>query len=873
MNPWLGLASYSEESLNHYNFYGRDKAIEALVDKIKDNLFVTLYGRSGIGKTSLLQAGVIPKLRKEGFYPLVIRFDITDNRENFSSILWETVIKELYKAEIIYKSYKYEYTPDFNDILVLRKLFASGVFLKDEQEVIPVMIFDQFEEILYKQPKKSRLFLQQLYALIDDNLDVNIAHREWQDNTDFRIVVSIREDDLYLLEDMIDTLNLEDFKENRYRLLPLSLEEAKEIIIKPAPELFKADEINEIADKIIELSSTDTGKHINTLILSLLCYTFYEKEYGHGGKVSLDDLTNSQEDLIEIYYLEAIKDLPIEERKYIEDHLVDNQGRRNSISSSELQENAPNAEKHLLNSSDRLLNFNHGRIELIHDKLAETIHRIKKIKYQKEEKNKRYKRVVFGFQSILVLIIVAVLVWFVNDTLKEEYKQTANFVEIKENKGNINEKDFYINSVKDITSVPQDSLSRFTSLNTSNEVTETSEVEKFDVYGNVAYILEDVVARDEEGNDSLYLEVETLKYAGNAKELIFAFPLAMRVDSLYFGKNVENVKILYPTDYNKVITENPHTKISVPYFLYENCKANTAYNSVHLERMGFLETFFTRLCYFIHYSKKENGFFLVLSLVLLISGIYMIREIYRRESHQRFSLNNFFYGLIISASLLLILIVSGWNKAFADMQSFIWSILFLIIVTIYMKGLQIIRNKVKIDNKSRISFFFMNQKAKKEAFIIKRDLVSFGFKENDIYINPSLVRMGRFNKEEMDNTLRGCSQKIILVLTQENLNEDVFLLNILKKIKKSRRHIHPIILNSDKNNIIIPQSLKWLFRNKGLRNMNIFPILEWESERPLEVNVAKLAKSLKMLFSPKALKLLLLIMFIYLIFVLMLIFI
>ncbi len=43
-------------------FYGRDKDIEKLLTLIQVEKQVLLYSKSGLGKTSLLEAGVIPEL-------------------------------------------------------------------------------------------------------------------------------------------------------------------------------------------------------------------------------------------------------------------------------------------------------------------------------------------------------------------------------------------------------------------------------------------------------------------------------------------------------------------------------------------------------------------------------------------------------------------------------------------------------------------------------------------------------------------------------------------------------------------------------------------------------------------------------------------
>ena len=66
-NPWAGLSSYEDpaRSSRQLKFCGRDEATYDVTQLIDDNFLVTLYGKSGIGKTSLLNAGVFPALRRE----------------------------------------------------------------------------------------------------------------------------------------------------------------------------------------------------------------------------------------------------------------------------------------------------------------------------------------------------------------------------------------------------------------------------------------------------------------------------------------------------------------------------------------------------------------------------------------------------------------------------------------------------------------------------------------------------------------------------------------------------------------------------------------------------------------------------------------
>lgn len=188
-NPWLGLSSYTEESIKEYQFNGRSTAIAALTTLIRQNLFVTLYGRSGIGKTSLLQAGVYPILRREGYSPLTIRLnELRDGKDNAAKKIWESITDSLSQNGYQYKSCdeKDKYIPDFTDILVFRKLFSAGKFLNNnDDEAVPVIVLDQFEEILYNAPLLSRPLISQLYALIDDNYNLGVSHPYWHDDTNF----------------------------------------------------------------------------------------------------------------------------------------------------------------------------------------------------------------------------------------------------------------------------------------------------------------------------------------------------------------------------------------------------------------------------------------------------------------------------------------------------------------------------------------------------------------------------------------------------------------------------------------------------------------------------------------------------------------
>lgn len=75
-NPWAGPASYTEASQRY--FHGRDADTAELLRLIRLTPFVTLYGKSGLGKSSMLQAGLFPQLRAARFLPVYLRLDYAE---------------------------------------------------------------------------------------------------------------------------------------------------------------------------------------------------------------------------------------------------------------------------------------------------------------------------------------------------------------------------------------------------------------------------------------------------------------------------------------------------------------------------------------------------------------------------------------------------------------------------------------------------------------------------------------------------------------------------------------------------------------------------------------------------------------------------
>ncbi|MBV8770969.1 MAG: ATP-binding protein [Deltaproteobacteria bacterium] len=140
-NPWPGLDSYSEAAQEY--FYGRAAEIDELSRRVKGQNLTVLFGESGLGKTSLLQAGLFPKIRREAFLPVYVRLRFSASEQPLG-----TQVKEQLSGAI--RAARLENTePLENQASVWHWLHLRESELCDDfgRAVAPIFVFDQFEEI------------------------------------------------------------------------------------------------------------------------------------------------------------------------------------------------------------------------------------------------------------------------------------------------------------------------------------------------------------------------------------------------------------------------------------------------------------------------------------------------------------------------------------------------------------------------------------------------------------------------------------------------------------------------------------------------------------------------------------------------------
>lgn len=449
-NPWAGLSSYEDplKSKHRLKFCGRDRETKDVTRLIDDNFFVTLYGKSGIGKTSLLNAGVFPALRREQYMPLSLRLGMADDKLAFQSIITQAIEHTIAEAggdiQIINVIDQHD---NIKATDYLWRWFACRRFTAaNGQIVFPVLVFDQFEEV-FRRPesrKKTEILLSQLNYLIDDSHALNDMVVEGEDYSydfNFRFVLSIREDDLYRLEDSLDNCSLPALKRCRYRLRSLKEQDAESVILIPGEGLFKEEEKKQIADAVISKSRNEDGS-ISTNIVSLLCSLIYEEFIKSGADHVTPALVDTfiKGNPFEQFYNEATQGLSNREKSYIEEKLVDSSGRRDSISEGDFLSHVKNDDKRkkLLKGKYRILQHTSTssdgqsyRIELIHDSFCDVLIGLK----NKREKTKRIKQM--GFAGLIAIIGIGIVSGFL--FLSENAKQEKKLKDIALEKAKLNE--------------------------------------------------------------------------------------------------------------------------------------------------------------------------------------------------------------------------------------------------------------------------------------------------------------------------------------------------------------------------------------------------------------------------------------------------
>jgi WD40 repeat protein len=441
-HPWPGLVSFTEE-LRKY-FHGRDEELDELFGRVTSTILTVLFGESGLGKTSLVQAGLFPRLRGAGFLPVPIRLD-PGAAPAYAAQVKDALLRALEAAG---KSSRALGERDQTLWEYFHRRVAGGD--NGENAVRMVLVFDQFEELFSHgrgEESASRItaFFAELGDLIENRIPAGLR-KSFEENPkrmkefdfqrqDHRVLLSLREDYLARLEELRSVLPA--ILDNRMRLTRMNGAQALEAVTEPGAGLIAQPVARQIVRFVAgagDASKADVAAlEVEPWLLSLVCFELnVQRLHQQLPKITEDLLAGSRDQILQKFYHECLHDQPPGMRVFIEEDLLTH-GLRDSVELKKAEQilgarGVPaTAIRELVQKRLLHLESRRGmqRVELTHDVLTSVVKKSRDERRQQEsqreltEKLKRNRKrvqwlagaVVVAMGVVGVVAGLAVLAW------------------------------------------------------------------------------------------------------------------------------------------------------------------------------------------------------------------------------------------------------------------------------------------------------------------------------------------------------------------------------------------------------------------------------------------------------------------------------
>lgn len=412
-NPWPGPVSYRTEDAAF--FRGRSTEVEELAALVERGRSMVLFGASGLGKTSLIHAGLIPRLEPGKLFPVPIRISYVPGAVPVTTQIFAEIMRVAGHAQGVV-----EPTTGMTvwEYLHLREPPLGGAQ--------PLLIFDQFEELFTigaRTPQATQL-IEELTSLIEGSPPWSLRERLEEDPTqarkyafnrhDYRVLLSVREDFLYGLEAL--RAQIPSIIHNRYRLGALSGARALEVVLQSPANSQDQDAAEaggatsspvskaSVAKLIVQTVAAPANDQrpveeleVEPVLLSIMCAELARRRQ-QGSSITPELVTGTRADIIAAFYERALSGLSDAVRDVVEEELVTTTGFRTSALHKELIALPGMSEAVISELVDRRLlrvvNRSNGRwVELTHDILSEVAARSReRRRIQKQERAARALR-------------------------------------------------------------------------------------------------------------------------------------------------------------------------------------------------------------------------------------------------------------------------------------------------------------------------------------------------------------------------------------------------------------------------------------------------------------------------------------------------
>ena len=404
---WLGLRSYEESDTDI--FYGRDRDSEKLFRMVRREVLTTVFAPSGTGKTSLLCAGLFPKLRKEKFLPVWVRLDHSDSVMDHGRYIIDRIedaanVRGLEVASIVPPQVA------LDDEMFWEYMHRIELWDDQNNLVTPVVVLDQFEEVFTvgRSISKTNDFLCELADLVQKRIPKLLRERLQKDRKQlkipfdtqtFRFVLAIRQDFVAQLDSLGKSMPA--IMRNRYPLKQMSGSQAMKAVLGPGEGIVTET----VARRIVEIAGGTAAGEPNNLPrdlqnvavepnhLSLVCHELNQSRIrSNESQITADGLEEQSQDILRRFYLESFDGLDTTAQVFVEENLLTSTGFRKSQPFDDAEMNGLTAEarkqlvnRHVLRASDRQ---GMSHIELTHDLLTGIVQESRDKRHEEEEKER-----------------------------------------------------------------------------------------------------------------------------------------------------------------------------------------------------------------------------------------------------------------------------------------------------------------------------------------------------------------------------------------------------------------------------------------------------------------------------------------------------
>ena len=337
-NPWPGLPSFRE--IDTEFFHGRKLEIEELGRMVSRERVTVLFGASGLGKTSLLQAGLFPLLRRERLLPVLVRLKFSEQGPLAAQV--QRALAHAAEAALL------DMPPPQPGESLWELLHDRTRVIKNrtDQVVTPLVVLDQFEEFFTvgaNHPDRAA-FIDELASLVEgyapacvtktvEERPERAAELDFQ-STSYKLILTLRED--FIAE--MDCLRrvIPSVMQNRYRLRAFDPAHAREVVALPGVRLVAPDAVGEIVEFVARRprqTRRAAEGSVDPSILSVVCRELNnQRRTLKMPLVTKDLLQDMGDEILVSFYARALQRVPADARevarRFIEDRLVTASGFR-----------------------------------------------------------------------------------------------------------------------------------------------------------------------------------------------------------------------------------------------------------------------------------------------------------------------------------------------------------------------------------------------------------------------------------------------------------------------------------------------------------------------------------------------------------------